>query len=165
MQRGAAPFVSSQNQFIEQPVRSDVMRPVMASVVSVIRLLVSMFAAPSSEGTAAILCSAACIQHKVTKKKKKMERGQERGRRSSMTAQFSGFTFCAFTKHCRVSPLHLSLPLLPVSQLISLLDFLSSCSKFFQHRAAALGNHNKTAALLLFKSRAGFYTELKIENG
>lgn len=103
--------------------------------------------------------------HKVTKKEKKMERGRERGRRTSMTAQFSRFTFCAFTKHCRASPPHLSLPLLPVSQLISLLDFLSSCSKFFQHRAAALGNHNKTAALLLFKSRTGFYTELKIENG
>lgn len=101
---------------------------------------------------AAILCSAACIHtqgHQDKKKKKKMERGQERGRRSSVTAQFSGFTFCAFTKHCRVPP---STSLCPCCLFHSSFpSSIFSCSKFFQHGAAASGNHNKTAALLLFK--------------
>lgn len=101
---------------------------------------------------AAILCSAACIhtQGHQDKKKKDGEGTREREKVQCDRAVLRFHLLCIH-KTLQGPPLHLSLPLLPVSQFISLLDFLSSCSKFFQHGAAASGNHNKTAALLLFK--------------
>lgn len=91
-----------------------------------------------------------------------MERGQERGRRSSVTAQFSGFTFCAFTKHCRVPP---STSLCPCCLFHS-----SFPSSIFSLLAPSFSNTEQLLRVTITKQPLsyflrGFYTELKIENG
>lgn len=162
MQRGAAPFVSSQNQFIEQPASSDVMRPVMASVVSVIRLLVSIFAAPSSEGKSGHFVF--CCLHPHTRSPRKKKDGEGTREREKVQCDRAVLRF-------HLLCIHKTLQGPPSTSLCPCCLFHSSFpSSIFSLLALSFSNTEQLPRVTITKQPLsyflrGFYTELKIENG